>query len=63
MVDPALVELSLEICTETLAATRSGTESIVRETLLEVQQRLIWQLYRIEVPKNRVLARAASKRN
>ncbi len=34
MYDPALVELSLEICTDALAASsRSGTESIVRETL------------------------------
>jgi serine/threonine protein kinase len=65
MYDPALVELSLEICTEALAvATRTGTESIVRETLQDVQSHLVWQLYRIEVPRaNRVLSRAAAKRN
>ena len=37
MYDPALVELSLEICSDALAATRAGTESIVRETLQQVQ--------------------------
>ena len=65
MYDPALVELSLEICTEALAvSTRSGSESIVRETLQDVQARLVWQLYRIEVPRaNRVMSRAAAKRN
>ncbi len=65
MYDPALVELSLEICTDALAiSTRSGTESIVRETLQDVQARLVWQLYRIEVPRaNRVMSRAAAKRN
>jgi eukaryotic-like serine/threonine-protein kinase len=66
MYDPALVELCLEICTDALAAaTRAGTEStsIMRETLQEVQSHLVWQLYRIEVPKaNRVLPRAAAKR-
>jgi eukaryotic-like serine/threonine-protein kinase len=65
MYDPALVELSLEICTEALVvATRTGTESIVRENLQDVQSHLVWQLYRIEVPgANRVLSRAAAKRN
>jgi eukaryotic-like serine/threonine-protein kinase len=65
MYDPALVELSLEICTEALAvATRTGSESIVREALLDVQSNLVWQLYRIEIPRaNRVLSRAAAKRN
>ena len=64
MYDPGLVELSLEICTDALAAARSGTESIVRETLQEFQLNLVRQLYRIEVPKaNRLLSRAAPKRN
>jgi serine/threonine protein kinase len=64
MYDPGLVELSLEICTDALAAARAGAESIVRETLQEVQLNLVRQLYRIEVPKaNRLLSRAALKRN
>ena len=61
------VELGLEVCTDALAAaTRAGTEStsIMRETLQQVQSHLVWQLYRIEVPRaNRVLSRAAAKRN
>ncbi len=67
MYDPALVEFALEICTDALAAaTRAGTEStsIMRENLQQVQAHLVWQLYRIEVPRaNRVLSRAAAKRN
>ena len=64
MYDPALVELSLEICADAVAASvRSGTTSIERETLQGVQSRLVWQLYRIEVPKaNRLQTRAALKR-
>jgi hypothetical protein len=64
MYDPALVELSLEICADAVASSvRSGTASIERETLLGVQSTLVSQLYRIEVPKNnRPQARPASKR-
>ena len=61
MYDPALVELSLEICSDAMAAVAcAGTESIERETLQEVQAHLVRQLYRIEVPRaNRVPSRAA----
>jgi eukaryotic-like serine/threonine-protein kinase len=64
MYDPALVELSLEICGDSLiSANKAGTEVIVRETLQEVQAHLVRQLYRIEVPRaNRLLSRAALKR-
>jgi eukaryotic-like serine/threonine-protein kinase len=64
MYDPALVELSIEICADAaLASLRSGTGSIEREALQDVQSNLVWQLYRIEVPKaNRVTSRAALKR-
>jgi eukaryotic-like serine/threonine-protein kinase len=64
MYDAALVQLSLEICGDAMqAATRAGTESIVRETLQGFHMNLMLRLYRIEVPKaNRPLARAAGKR-
>ena len=64
MYDPALVELSIEICADAVAASlRSGTGAIEREALQDVQSNLVWQLYRIEVPKaNRVTSRAALKR-
>jgi hypothetical protein len=64
MYDPALVELSIEICADAAAASlRSGTGSIEREALQDVQSNLVWQLYRIEVPKaNRLFSRAVSKR-
>jgi hypothetical protein len=64
MYDPALVELSIEICADAVAAAvRSGTGSIEREALHDVQSSLVWQLYRIEVPgANRRITRAALKR-
>jgi eukaryotic-like serine/threonine-protein kinase len=64
MYDPALVELSIEICADAAAASlRSGTGSIEREALQDVQSNLVWQLYRIEVPKaNRLISRAVMKR-
>jgi hypothetical protein len=64
MYDPALVELSLEICSDSLTSVvRAGAEAIVRETLQEVQTHLVRQLYRIEVPRaDRLLSRAALKR-
>jgi serine/threonine-protein kinase len=64
MYDPALVELSIEICADALAASsRSGIGSIEREALHDVQSNLVWQLYRIEVPKaNRVISRAVLRR-
>jgi hypothetical protein len=66
MYDPALVELSLEICTDAVAASvRAGTGMIEREALQEVQSDLVRQLYRIELPgaANRLLLRAALKRS
>jgi serine/threonine-protein kinase len=64
MYDPALVELSIEICADAAhASLRSGTGLIEREALQDVQANLVWQLYRIEVPKaNRLISRAVLKR-
>jgi serine/threonine-protein kinase len=64
MYDPALVEFSMEICADAAASSlRSGTAQIEREVLQDVQSNLVWQLYRIEVPKaNRLISRAVMKR-
>ena len=65
MYDPALVEFSIEICADAAAASlRSGTGADrKREALQDVQSNLVWQLYRIEVPKaNRLISRAVMKR-
>jgi eukaryotic-like serine/threonine-protein kinase len=64
MYDPALVELSIEICADAAAASlRSGTGMIEQQALQDVQSNLVWQLYRIEVPKaNRLISRAVLKR-
>jgi serine/threonine-protein kinase len=64
MYDPALVELGIEICADAAqAALRSGTGSIEMQALQDVQANLVWQLYRIEVPKaNRLISRAVLKR-
>ncbi len=63
--DPALVELSLEICSDSLtSADRTGVGSAEKGALQEIQAHLVRQLYRIEVPKaNRLLSRAALKRS
>jgi len=63
MYDPALVELSLEICVHAVnAAVRAGTESVLRQDLQQFQSHLVRQLYRIELPNsNRPLSRAAFK--
>jgi hypothetical protein len=50
MFDPGLVEMSLEVCVDAIfAATRSGAEPILRETLQPCQKQLVNRLYRIEV--------------
>jgi len=63
MYDPALVELSLEICVDAVsAANRAGTETILRQDLQQFQTHLVRQLYRIELPRiNRALSRAAAR--
>ncbi len=63
MYDPALVEFSLEICADAVAAAaRGSTEAILRETLQGFQAHLVRQLYRIEVPRvNRAILKAAAK--
>jgi hypothetical protein len=63
MFDRALVELGLEICVDaSSAAAHAGTEMILRQHLHQFQTNLLWQLYRIELPKaNRALTRAALK--
>ncbi|MFI5456011.1 MAG: protein kinase [Isosphaerales bacterium] len=65
MYDPALVELSLEICVDAVnASVRAGTESVLRQDLHQYQMHLVRQLYRIELPKsNRPLSRAAFKQS
>jgi serine/threonine-protein kinase len=65
MYDPALVELSIAICSDALTyAARAGIGSVERDALQGTLGHLIRQLYRIEVPKaNRPLSRAAPKRN
>jgi hypothetical protein len=65
MYDPALVELGLEVCADAMfAATHSGAETILRETLQKCQARFIGQLYKIEVHRPaRLPARAAGKQS
>jgi serine/threonine-protein kinase len=64
MYDRALVELALEICADaSSAAVRAGTEMVLRQHLHQFQMNLVWQLYRIELPKgNRALTKAALKK-
>jgi hypothetical protein len=65
MYDPALVELGLEICADAMfAATHSGSETIMRDTLGRCQARLVAQLYNIEVHRPaRQAPRAAGKQS
>jgi serine/threonine-protein kinase len=65
MYDPALVEFSLEICVDAIAAaSRTSTETILRQDLVQFQIQLMRQLYRIEVPKaKRPAASAAVKQS
>ena len=48
MYDPALVELSLEICADAISAATAGNDSMQPSSVLQMQ--LVRQLYRIEVP-------------
>ncbi|HKI21578.1 MAG TPA: protein kinase [Isosphaeraceae bacterium] len=61
ILDPALVELGLEICTDVMAATGSGAQSVARESLQSDQKKLIRRLYRIEL-SGTVKSRAAGLR-
>jgi eukaryotic-like serine/threonine-protein kinase len=62
--DPALVELSLEVCTDaSSAASRAGAESILQETLRACHNKLIRQLYKIEVRQSRPAAKQANKKS
>jgi serine/threonine-protein kinase len=63
MYDPAVVEMSLEICTDAIGiAVRAGIESVMVQELRQVQLHLVRQLYRIELPKsNRTLQRGTLK--
>jgi len=65
MYDPAIVEMSLEICVDAMAeANRASTETMLRQELQQFQMQLMRQLYRIEVPKaNRPLAAGALKQS
>ena len=50
MYDPALVDMSLELCWDAIAtASKSGPETLARQPLQAVQRQLVRQLYRIEV--------------
>jgi eukaryotic-like serine/threonine-protein kinase len=52
ILDPALVEMGLEICSDVMAATGSGAQSVARESLQSDQKKLIRRLYRIELSGN-----------
>jgi serine/threonine protein kinase len=58
ILDPALIELGLEICSDVTNTPGSGSQSIAGESLRSVQRKLILRLYRIELSGN-VKARAA----
>jgi serine/threonine-protein kinase len=64
MFDPALVEMSLEICADAIAAAhRAGSEAL-RQSLQVFQAQLVSRLYTIEIPKGaRLRARANEKKN
>jgi serine/threonine-protein kinase len=49
ILDPALVELGLEICSDIIAAPGSQAQSVARESLQLDQRKLIRRLYRIEL--------------
>ncbi len=61
ILDPALIEMGLEICTDVMAATGSGAQSVARESLQLDQKKLIRRLYRIEL-SGTVKSRAAGVR-
>jgi hypothetical protein len=62
ILDPALVEIGLEICSDVMAATGSGAQSVARETLKSDQRKLIHRLYRIELIGNAKSRAGGSKR-
>jgi serine/threonine-protein kinase len=59
ILDPALIEMGLEICSDVMAATGLGAQSVARESLQLDQRKLIRRLYRIEL-SGTVKSRAAS---
>jgi eukaryotic-like serine/threonine-protein kinase len=60
--DRALVELSLEVCADAIvAASRSGTETLLRDALQQCQRKLARRLFDIEAEAPRAGARAAAK--
>jgi eukaryotic-like serine/threonine-protein kinase len=60
--DPALLELSMEICADAIsAADRAGNDSM-RPTLRSCQSQLVRRLYKIEVPNAGRLPAAALKK-
>jgi serine/threonine protein kinase len=63
--DPALVELSLEVCADAMyAASHAGAETILQEPLHAAHMKLVRQLFKIEVPRNgRPATKAADKKS
>ncbi len=49
ILDPALIELGLEICSDVMTTPGSASQSVARESLQSDQKKLIRRLYRIEL--------------
>jgi hypothetical protein len=62
ILDPALIELGLEICSDVMAAPGSGPQSVARESLQSDQKKFIRRLYKIEL-SGTVKSRAAGLRS
>jgi len=58
ILDAALIETALEVCSDVMALAGSGAQSVARESLQLDQRKLIHRLYRIELSGN-VKSRAA----
>jgi serine/threonine-protein kinase len=58
ILDPALIEMALEICSDVMGAIGPGAQSVARESLQLDQKKLIRRLYRIELSGN-IKSRAA----
>jgi eukaryotic-like serine/threonine-protein kinase len=63
--DPALVELSLEVCADAMfAASHAGAETILQDPLRAAHMKLVRQLFKIEVPRTaRPVTKAAAKKS
>lgn len=63
--DPALVELSLEVCADAMfVASHAGAETILQEPLRAAHMKLVRQLFKIEVPRTaRPVTKAPAKKS